>query len=425
MTATEAGHVAACLNGGHAGAEPARHMTTRSGKAKAPAGPAPSTQPKLPLPRVAATVETRIGRPTPCLDLRVVQARVRPHYLYLANDAALFGTLSLPAARLSFDYAGMRVAGLSAEPDAIEHLDGDTLVVIRRDRNAESAILRRLTELGFEAVAKVAYLDAAGTETGDHVLRPIRTDRQGGAASEVPGLLDPARFVAFSAKALPGLEADGWRITVAPDYPFRIANGPATWWADTGESPAAIDWFSFELGISFEGHRINLVPQLAAIVARLPEALLATAHDAGGQEALQAALRRIELYHPLPDGRLLPIPGERLAPALTGLIDLIGPRAEALTTGRIDLHRAEAASLSAFTDTFGADVAWSPGAARMLALGRGLAPDANRPPAWPPATFKATLRPYQQDGLTWLDILRESNFGGVLADDMGLGKTVQ
>ena len=39
--------------------------------------------------------------------------------------------------------------------------------------------------------------------------------------------------------------------------------------------------------------------------------------------------------------------------------------------------------------------------------------------------LRATLRPYQQDGLNWLQHLREHDAGGVLADDMGLGKTLQ
>ena len=37
----------------------------------------------------------------------------------------------------------------------------------------------------------------------------------------------------------------------------------------------------------------------------------------------------------------------------------------------------------------------------------------------------ATLRPYQQEGLDWLQHLIACDVGGVLADDMGLGKTLQ
>lgn len=42
-----------------------------------------------------------------------------------------------------------------------------------------------------------------------------------------------------------------------------------------------------------------------------------------------------------------------------------------------------------------------------------------------PKTLKATLRPYQKEGVNWLAFLEENNLGGCLADDMGLGKTIQ
>ncbi|WP_299167887.1 SNF2-related protein [uncultured Arthrobacter sp.] len=42
-----------------------------------------------------------------------------------------------------------------------------------------------------------------------------------------------------------------------------------------------------------------------------------------------------------------------------------------------------------------------------------------------PAGVNATLRPYQQEGFSWLAFLWEHGLGGILADDMGLGKTLQ
>jgi superfamily II DNA or RNA helicase len=42
-----------------------------------------------------------------------------------------------------------------------------------------------------------------------------------------------------------------------------------------------------------------------------------------------------------------------------------------------------------------------------------------------PRTLKATLRPYQKLGFSWLVFLHELGSGGILADDMGLGKTLQ
>ena len=42
-----------------------------------------------------------------------------------------------------------------------------------------------------------------------------------------------------------------------------------------------------------------------------------------------------------------------------------------------------------------------------------------------PKALKATLRPYQQKGFSWMMHLHKLGFGGCLADDMGLGKTLQ
>ncbi|ANF95254.1 DEAD/DEAH box helicase [Paenibacillus bovis] len=42
-----------------------------------------------------------------------------------------------------------------------------------------------------------------------------------------------------------------------------------------------------------------------------------------------------------------------------------------------------------------------------------------------PAALNAQLRPYQQEGFSWLSFLRRFGLGACLADDMGLGKTIQ
>ena len=46
----------------------------------------------------------------------------------------------------------------------------------------------------------------------------------------------------------------------------------------------------------------------------------------------------------------------------------------------------------------------------------------NCPPLGP---LEDVLRPYQRQGVAWLQFLRENRFGGILADEMGLGKTLQ
>jgi superfamily II DNA or RNA helicase len=54
----------------------------------------------------------------------------------------------------------------------------------------------------------------------------------------------------------------------------------------------------------------------------------------------------------------------------------------------------------------------------------GALPQSVRRVALPPG-FQASLRPYQERGLSWLVFLSSLGLGACLADDMGLGKTVQ
>ena len=43
----------------------------------------------------------------------------------------------------------------------------------------------------------------------------------------------------------------------------------------------------------------------------------------------------------------------------------------------------------------------------------------------PLGALETVLRPYQKEGVAWLQFLRANGFGGILADEMGLGKTLQ
>ena len=49
----------------------------------------------------------------------------------------------------------------------------------------------------------------------------------------------------------------------------------------------------------------------------------------------------------------------------------------------------------------------------------------NIPEITPPVHLKTILRPYQTSGYQWLNYLNDVGWGGILADDMGLGKTIQ
>jgi SNF2 family DNA or RNA helicase len=62
---------------------------------------------------------------------------------------------------------------------------------------------------------------------------------------------------------------------------------------------------------------------------------------------------------------------------------------------------------------------------RLDALRPLLRDFAGIPPAALPADLEGELRPYQRQGVDWLQFLRQAGLGALLADDMGLGKTLQ
>ena len=374
--------------------------------------------PMLPLPIAAEQVEVRTIRPTLRLRLAMADARLRPHYTHYVGYGGLErfeGRFRLPVAYLAFAYDGEPVS--EGDPRRqLERREGDTLVVTPRDGAAEAAALKRLQAFGFSPVSGTPIVVDADSP-GVLFLTP---DDDLDTFERLESLDEQSRFIAFSTEVLPRLEAEGWQIEIAADYPYRVAEGEIGWWADIGEG-SGIDWFSFEVGIDFEGSRVNLVPLLSGILEKLP----AGVGDNRAKRMLEEGLAEVTLFQELPDGRLLPIPGARLVPLVQGLFDLIGPRREMITAGKVRLNRAEAPALADFAKSAGAGLAFAGTAERLVELGRTLQKGRPRASIKPPRTFKARLRPYQAQGLAWMDFLREAGFGGVLADDMGLGKTVQ
>ena len=372
----------------------------------------------LPLPDAPDDVELRTIRPIPRLQLMMTKARLERSVLWYTSEPKHHTGFPLPIARLAFDYGGEIVA-FHAANGTLERIENGRLILMPRDHKAELAAAELLGRYGMAPLLKMPF-DIVPEHERDLYLQPSKVS----IYDFVKVFDQPERFIAFGTEAIPELVSSGWQIEFSDDYPYRIADGDVQWWADTEEG-SGIDWMSFELGIEFEGHRINLVPQLAAMLAKLPSEAAALAFSADTAEQFNTICRKLMLYHALPDGRLLPLPGDRMAPILKSLLELIGPRGHRLQNGKIKLHRADAAALAAFAGGVGLDVAWAASAERLIALGQRLTAGRGVTVIKPPKTFKASLRPYQSDGLAWLDFLRDAGFGGVLADDMGLGKTVQ
>jgi superfamily II DNA or RNA helicase len=127
---------------------------------------------------------------------------------------------------------------------------------------------------------------------------------------------------------------------------------------------------------------------------------------------LRAALAARGRWIALTDGTLSKIEGEVLS-----LIDEAASLVD--DAGRARLAPHQLGRVERWIERFGGHA--DEGVSNLRARLRSLAVRAE--PRLP-TPLLATLRPYQEAGVAWLQFLRELGAGGVLADDMGLGKTL-
>jgi superfamily II DNA or RNA helicase len=217
---------------------------------------------------------------------------------------------------------------------------------------------------------------------------------------------DPHAACAFSAYALPQLRERGWRVDIDPGYPWQVIGEDAPLYADLGGARRP-DWFSLELGIEVDGHRVNLVPALLDLIDR-----------ADGLDALTRTGRRCIAVR-IDERHWLPVPPERLRMVCKVLLEMYREGKRVAAPRHCAVAIAElGAALHAVRPT-----RWT-GERALRDQGYALA----MPPRRADVDLdglQADLRPYQREGVAWLQHLRAHGAGGVLADDMGLGKTLQ
>jgi superfamily II DNA or RNA helicase len=217
-------------------------------------------------------------------------------------------------------------------------------------------------------------------------------------------------WLAFVMDGIPKLRTEGWDVVVNDDFPYRLASA-GEWYVDA-DSGRDREWFDLKLGLVVDGVQVNLLP---ALVDYLQGAL-------GNGEA---GVHRIgdQLFVQLPDKRYLPVPIERIKRIADTLVELFDH--DALNKQQsLSLPASQASRLAQLTSEPEAPVLRSKSTALLESVAE-LKNFSAIKPLQPPARFNATLRPYQQEGLGWLQFLRRCHLGGILADDMGLGKTVQ
>jgi superfamily II DNA or RNA helicase len=363
----------------------------------------------LPLPPVLKSTPTLTGVvPTARLQLT-------------PTDAAELRLKGLIRARLRFDYQGHRGWWASdAERVLVDGRQGQ--ILLQRDLAAELQAHQRLTDLGLSGDVGGEFV-LSGQQDQQRWLQWADDDyaalRDAGFEVSLDRALErwitraDSLTVRMQAEDRAGSTDDNAR-DEDRDSTDAGADEQAHW--EDGESHETTSpWFDLSLGMEINGARQNILPWLPSLIA---------AAGNSPRDPL-TGVRQIPpfLFLPDPSGQgYLRLPTETLKPWLAALLELVGERSnhdfsgDSLKLSRLDALRASAA--------LGEGAVWE-GSAALRTMLKQLAGQEQLPETPLPAGVRAELRPYQRQGLSWLQFLRQHGLSGILADDMGLGKTLQ
>ena len=346
--------------------------------------------PQLPSPAKAVEEQADDVAPVPRLTLGSHHA-----VNYQPSSGRMVGEYQHRAG-LSFVYGTTAVHGKAKPGQRVRHVEGGRVISILRQPDAEQALRQQMKTLGFRAALRQS--------------QALPND-----SAEMFELPNESTWLQFTQTALPALASQGWQIRMQPGFVYDLTPVDA-WYVEVDEAPEH-SWFDLELGIIVDGERISLLPVLLGLIRRNPALLspqaLAQRDD---DETLRVQLDKRREGDGQPLQVLLPF--GRLKPILATLSELYlreGPITENLRLGRADAARL--ASLEAIP------LQWH-GGEQLRDFAQQLR-DFRTQEVVAPTGLNAELRPYQLDGLRWMQTLRALGIGGILGDDMGLGKTLQ
>jgi superfamily II DNA or RNA helicase len=344
----------------------------------------------LGVPPPAPDVVEEIRTETPVPHLRLLTADLPRLDLYWQSRKQGPGP-QIDLAVLNFFYDGVALRFQSA-PDEQRHIDGRRVIVRRRDKAFERAAHQRLMTLGFLPASRTP-----GLKANDGIVLAPQS-----------GSLDWPRFLH---RTVPMLRAEGWRIDIEAGFRQQVVEGAGDWQLELSQEGAW--WFSLELGIEVAGQRLSLLPHLVRLMRAL--------RGSSVPDTIDGLARDGVIYLRLDDDRHLALPAERVRTILTTLVEL-NEASSLRADGRLDISLGHASALAELERCL--QLRWL-GGERLRAMADRLKGFAGLERAAVPDAFGAGLRPYQRDGLDWLQFLAKYELGGILADDMGLGKTVQ
>jgi superfamily II DNA or RNA helicase len=287
---------------------------------------------------------------------------------------------------VSFNYGEWTLSAVSPEDYSVVKT-GQGLVRVKRNQEIEQLAIHRLTELGF--------IPAPSIETGIQELllySPAKT-----------AMDSAARWGDFLQNTMLELEQDGWIVDIDDSFLLNFQTAQ-NWDAQISESQQ--DWFEMRFTIEVDGQPLPLLPLIMPVLENYdPEYL---------PEMLSI---------PLGVHNYLNLPSDKIKPFLNVLIELFNSNAMG-KDGSLKLSRFNAAMLADLEEQNHGMFSIN-GGKELRELGQKLKNFTGIEDVSLPTNLQAELRPYQQQGLNWLQFLREYKFSGILADDMGLGKTIQ
>ncbi len=301
------------------------------------------------------------------------------------------------AVLVSFDYGGTTV-GLADEIDRVMRSGAMGIEAVERAVAFENEACRMLERLG---AVDTSCLDDWVTDVAcDYVVHPF------GNASD---------RCAFTAAVLGDLARCGFRVEIDPEYPYQIARDETVFWnAAVMPDEELPGWFTLELGVVVDGRRIDLLPVVLDFV------------DTGSEdEDLKSIARRLSgsVSVRISDTHNIQVPVERFRALLRVVIELYqgvrrkGPKIRfpmqsAPAVARVAEWIRACPGKTTIRDREG-----------VIVRGRKVLEVPAEVVVAP--TLRATLRPYQTEGVAFLQHARAIECGAILADDMGLGKTLQ
>lgn len=362
--------------------------------------PKVSSSLKLQLPNVTLpTPEPLLSRqlddvaPNPVLILLELPVNLSTHWKRRDDNSAHY----LPAAQLAFEYHGIRVNSHQAGSSISQRRD-NVRCNVNRDLVQEQAFARQI--LSHTDLSLIQQIFPAVAITP--------------AQMTAYSLAQPGEWLNFMTEDLPRLQDLGWTIDIQTNFPYRVASVNDDISIEI-EEKSDTDWFNLDLGIEVDGERISLLPILTQTFQQYTPDQIRELTD-------PTIDSKRKLVCMLPDKRMLALPLQRLQGILSVLIELFDSSAKLTHDGKLELNTLHATRLAELEAN--ARPRWL-GGQRLLALGNKLRTFGGIAPVPVPTGLVADLRGYQQDGLNWLQFLREYGLAGVLADDMGLGKTLQ